>query len=77
MLELRDDDGTDLSRDEKALSHEQITERNRQIKQYAALIVAKQRNGPVNAEGVRLRFMADLTRFENVTGELRRTPANP
>jgi replicative DNA helicase len=70
MLGLRDDDDADLSREEKALTHEQITERNRQIKQYAALIVAKQRNGPVNAEGVRLRFIADLTRFENVTEKL-------
>ena len=70
MLGLKDDDGVDLSQSEKALTYEQITERDRQIKQYAALIVAKQRNGPVNTDGLRLRFVPDLTQFENVTEKM-------
>jgi replicative DNA helicase len=54
-----------LWQDEKDLTTEQIKERDEQIKHYAELILAKQRNGPV--ADIRLRFEGELTRFENVT----------
>jgi replicative DNA helicase len=53
------------NKDEPALTPEQIKERNDQIEHYAELILAKQRNGPVN--DVTLRFEAEFTRFQNVT----------
>jgi replicative DNA helicase len=53
------------SEKEERLTEEQIAERTRQIEEYAELILAKQRNGPVN--NIRLRFVDELTRFENVT----------
>lgn len=54
-----------LGQEEKDLTAEQIKERNEQIKNYAELILAKQRNGPVGE--IRLRFDAEFTRFQNVT----------
>jgi hypothetical protein len=67
-LHLKNGQGEKLweeSKDEEKLSQEQIAERTQQIKQYAELILAKQRNGPVN--DIRLRFVDEMTRFENVT----------
>lgn len=54
-----------LGQEEKELTPEQIEARNEQIKSYAELILAKQRNGPVGE--IRLRFEAEFTRFQNVT----------
>ncbi len=61
-------DGVELWQDEESLLPEQIKERDRQIQEYAELIVAKQRNGPVGE--IRLRFESDFTRFENVTQKM-------
>jgi replicative DNA helicase len=68
LLHLKSPDGDDLweeSKDEERLTPEQIAERTGQIEEYAELILAKQRNGPVN--NIRLRFVDEMTRFENVT----------
>jgi replicative DNA helicase len=68
LLHLKSPDGDDLweeSKDEERLTPEQIAERTDQIEEYAELILAKQRNGPVN--NIRLRFVDEMTRFENVT----------
>ena len=50
---------------DQTLTIEQEKERNQQIQEYAELILVKQRDGPVG--NIRLRFLKDLTRFENVT----------
>ena len=71
LLHLKSPDGDDLweeSKDEERLTPEQITERSNQIDEYAELILAKQRNGPVN--NIRLRFVDEMTRFENVTKKM-------
>jgi replicative DNA helicase len=68
LLKLTTKDGNqkiELWQDEKELSEEQVKERDYQIDHYAALILAKQRNGPVGE--IRLTFEGDLTRFDNVT----------
>src|SRR4029077_4122705 len=68
LLHLKSPDGDELweeSKEEERLTPEQIAERTRQIEEYAELILAKQRNGPVN--NIRLRFVDEMTRFENVT----------
>lgn len=68
LLKLTTKEGNtkiELWQDEKELSEEQIEERDNQIDHYAALILAKQRNGPVGE--IRLHFEGDLTRFDNVT----------
>jgi replicative DNA helicase len=54
--------------DESTLSVFQVSERDRQIREYAGFLVVKQRNGPV--KDLRLRFVADQTLFQNVTKEL-------
>lgn len=61
------DNGTrvELWQDEKDLTSDQVKERDDQIDHYAALILAKQRNGPVGE--IRLRFEGDITRFDNIT----------
>jgi replicative DNA helicase len=46
-------------------SEEAIQERDRQLAEYAELILAKQRDGPTNP--VRLRFIGEMMKFENVT----------
>jgi replicative DNA helicase len=70
LLHLKNAQGEKLweeskDKEEEKLTQEQINERTQQIKQYAELILAKQRNGPVN--DIRLRFVDEMTRFENVT----------
>lgn len=62
-LKLKDSDGADLFGDD--LEKEKLSERDRQINEYAELIVAKQRNGPVG--DIRLRFESDITKFQSVT----------
>jgi len=53
-------------KDEKpGLSPEQISERDCQLEEYMGFLVVKQRNGPV--EDLRLRFLGELTQFQNVT----------
>jgi replicative DNA helicase len=47
------------------MSKEARDDRDRQINEYAELIVAKQRNGPVGE--IKLRFESDITKFQNVT----------
>jgi replicative DNA helicase len=71
LLHLKSADGEELweeSKDEERLTPEQIAERTDQIEKYAELILAKQRNGPVN--NIRLRFVDEMTRFENVTKKI-------
>jgi replicative DNA helicase len=58
-----DDPEVELWGDE--LSPDQLSERDRMINEYAELIVAKQRNGPVGE--IKLRFESDITKFQNVT----------
>jgi replicative DNA helicase len=68
LLHLKDQQGEKLwqeAKDEDPLTEEQLKERTAQLQEYAELILAKQRNGPVN--DIRLRFVDELTRFENVT----------
>jgi len=68
LLHLKSADGENLweeSKEDERLTEEQIAERTGQIEEYAELILAKQRNGPVN--NIRLRFVDEMTRFENVT----------
>ncbi len=72
MLRLTDDDGTDLARDDKDMQEHEIKLRNSMISEFAGLLVVKHRNGPVtNAKnhpnGIRLRFIGEETRFENLT----------
>jgi replicative DNA helicase len=47
------------------LTKEQVDERDTQIKEYAELIIVKQRNGPVG--NIPLRFVNELMRFEGTT----------
>jgi replicative DNA helicase len=71
LLHLKSPDGDDLweeSKDDERLTEEQLKERSHQIDEYAELILAKQRNGPVN--NIRLRFVDEMTRFENVTRKM-------
>jgi replicative DNA helicase len=71
LLHLKSPDGDELweeSKDEERLTEDQLKERSRQIEEYAELILAKQRNGPVN--NIRLRFVDEMTRFENVTRKM-------
>jgi replicative DNA helicase len=71
ILHLKSQDGDDLweeSKDDERLTPEQLAERSHQIEEYAELILAKQRNGPVN--NIRLRFVDEMTRFENVTKKM-------
>jgi replicative DNA helicase len=71
ILHLKSPDGDDLweeSKDDERLTEEQLKERSHQIEEYAELILAKQRNGPVN--NIRLRFVDEMTRFENVTRKM-------
>ena len=71
ILQLKSPDGDDLweeSKDDERLTPEQLKERSGQIEEYAELILAKQRNGPVN--NIRLRFVDEMTRFENVTRKM-------
>lgn len=72
LLDLRDSAGEKLYKenkdDDRKLTEEQIKDRENQIMKYTELIVAKQRNGPVSkSRGIKLRFIDDMTRFENVT----------
>lgn len=72
LLGLKDKDGANLWRsgkkdEEDPLTKGQIAERTVQINEFAELILAKQRNGPVG--DIRLRFVPDLTRFENLANE--------
>jgi replicative DNA helicase len=53
------------SKKKEELSPEQISERRCQIEQYNKLLVVKHRNGPPGE--VRLRFLGNLTLFQNVT----------
>jgi len=83
-LKLKDpDDGTRLYTltekgklaDKQELTTEQLKERNNQLDEYAELIIVKQRDGPVG--NIRLKFIKDLTRFENTTGKMwSNTPAH-
>ena len=76
LLKLKDEAGKPLfsserKKDQKdlfSLTREQTAERDRQINEYAELLLVKQRNGPVG--DVRLRFTPDLTRFDNVTKKM-------
>jgi replicative DNA helicase len=71
LLHLKSPDGDELweeSKDDERLTEEQLKERSHQIEEYAELILAKQRNGPVN--NIRLRFVDEMTRFENVTRKM-------
>jgi replicative DNA helicase len=62
-LDLRDNSGQQLYGRE--LSPNELKERDAQIRQYANLIVAKQRDGPVGE--IPLRFVPEQTLFQNVT----------
>lgn len=62
-LKLKDANGEALYGDD--MSPDDTAERDRQINEYAELIMAKQRNGPVGE--IRLRFESDITKFQNVT----------
>jgi len=82
-LKLKDKDGNKLfTLDEKGkiaskqdLTADQFKDRDTQISEYAEIILVKQRDGPVG--NVRLRFINDLTRFENVTDKMwSSTPAH-
>jgi hypothetical protein len=71
LLHLKSPNGDELweeSKDDERLTPEQLAERSDQIEEYAELILAKQRNGPVN--NIRLRFVDEMTRFENVTKKM-------
>jgi replicative DNA helicase len=76
-LKLKDDNGEDLFTIDKKtgkleknqnLDKEQVAERDRQIREYAEIIIVKQRDGPVG--NIPLRFVDDLTRFENRTEKM-------
>ena len=80
VLGLKDEDGNVLwetvSRKKgkdgetvtRALTPSQKEERKLQLKQYAAFLVVKHRNGPVN--DLRLRFTGEQTRFDDVTEKM-------
>jgi replicative DNA helicase len=68
LLGLKSADGIELWPPDDELTKGQVEERNRQIKEYAGFLVLKHRNGPVN--NLRLRFIGELTRFENTTDKM-------
>lgn len=74
VLELKDSEGNELwekkakkGDESNELSKDQRQDRDDQIDSFAQLILAKQRNGPVG--DIRLRFVPEMTRFENVTAK--------
>lgn len=76
-LKLKDENGEDLFTinkktgklaQDQELSADQLKERDRQIREYAELIIVKQRDGPT--ANIPLRFVDDLTRFENRTEKM-------
>ena len=66
VLDIRDGTGRQLYGRE--LSEDEENQRDRQIKQFAKLIVAKQRDGPVGE--IPLRFVPEQTQFQNATKKM-------